>query len=137
MKFENSKYFNQLPYSKIEFSFGSYFFLDNYIISELNEGIHFDWQKIEEVISAIAEFYGDHFKIGYISNRINSYSVNPQLWVNFYEEYNFIVASAVVAYNDFNYMNASLEKHFSKNSVKRCHSLDEAINWMSNLKEFN
>ena len=137
MNFENSKYPNLLQYSKVEFSFGTYFFFDNFVISELNEGIHFDWLKIQEVISAISEYYGDNFKIGYISNRINSYSLVPQLWIDFYKEYNFIVAGAIVAYNDFNYMNATLEKHFSKNSIKRCNSLEEAIKWMSKLKEFN
>ncbi|PWK17363.1 hypothetical protein [Xanthomarina spongicola] len=137
MNFENSKYPNLLQYSKVEFSFGTYFFFDNFVISELNEGIHFDWLKIQEVISAISEYYDDNFKIGYISNRINSYSLVPQLWIDFYKEYNFIVAGAIVAYNDFNYMNATLEKHFSKNSIKRCNSLEEAIEWMSKLKEFN
>lgn len=137
MNFENSKYFNLLKHSKIEFSFGTFFFLDKFVVSELNEGIHFDWSKIEEVISAIAEHYGDDFKIGYISNRIKSYSIVPQHWINFHKEYNFIVASAIVSYNDFNYMNATIEKHFSKNSIKRCNDLDEAINWIENLKEFN
>ena len=137
MNFETSKYFKQLKHSKIEFSFGTYFFFDNFVISELNEGIHFDWQKIEEVIFTIVEYYGDDFKIGYISNRVNSYSINPQLWVDFYNEYDFIVAGAVVAYNDFNYMNATLEKHFSKNSIKRCNSLNEAVDWVIKLKELN
>ena len=48
-----------------------------------------------------------------------------------------IVASAIVYYNDFTYKNASLEKLFSKKSIKRCINLDEAIQWMKNLKEFN
>jgi len=29
-----------------------------------------------------------------------------------------------------------MEKYFFENSLKRCSSLDEAINWMQNLKEF-
>jgi hypothetical protein len=137
MTFENSTYFNLLSNSKIEFSFGTFFFLDKIIISELHEGIHFDWDKIEQVISAAAEHYGDNFKVAFISNRINSYSIEPQLWLDFYKDYQFIVASAIVAYNDFNYKNASLEKHFSKNSIKRCESLKVAIEWILNLKEFN
>ncbi|MFV0572176.1 MAG: hypothetical protein ACK5M1_07080 [Xanthomarina gelatinilytica] len=137
MTFENNKHFNLLPCSKIEFSFGTFFFLEKIIISELNEGIHFDWKKIEQVISAIAEHYGDQFEVGFISNRINSYSIEPQLWIDFYKEYNFIIASAIVAYNNFDYKNATLEKHFSKNSIKRCQTLNEAIEWILSLKEFN
>ncbi|MCX7550468.1 hypothetical protein [Xanthomarina sp. F2636L] len=136
MTFENSKYFNLLPSSKIEFSFGTFFFLDRIIISELHEGIHFDWEKIELVISAIAEHYGDDFKVAFLSNKVNSYSIEPQLWINFYQEYNFIVASALVTYNEFGFKNATLEKHFSKNSVKRCKSLSEGMEWILNLEEF-
>src|SRR5690606_34526344 len=106
------------------------FFLDKIIVSELHEGIHFDWGKIEQVISAAAEHYGDTFKIAFLSNRINSYSVEPQLWVDFYKDYNLIVASAIVTYNDFNFKNAILEKHFSQTSIKRCDTLNEAIEWI-------
>ena len=137
MTFENSKYFNLLPSSKIEFSFGTFFFLDKIIVSEIYEGTHFGWDKIEQVISAAAEHYGDNFKVAFLSNRINSYSIEPQLWMKFYNEYHFIVASAIVAYNDFNFKNATLEKHFSKNSIKRCETLDEAMEWIFELKEFN
>ncbi|HLV15257.1 MAG TPA: hypothetical protein VKY41_08760 [Xanthomarina sp.] len=137
MKFENSKYFKLLRNSKIEFSFGNFFFLDNFIISEVNEGVHFSWDKIEMVISAIAEHYGDDFKVAFLSNKINSYSIEPQLWIEFYNEYNFIIASALVTYNELSYKNATMEKHFSKKSVKRCTNLDEGIEWILGLKEFN
>jgi len=137
MTFENSKYFKELEHSKVEFSFGKFYLLDTFIISELNEGIHFDWEKIQEVIGMLLDRYGYNIKIGYVSNRINSYSIEPQLWVDFQRDYGFIVASAIVSYSDFNYMNATIEKQFSKNSIKRCISLDEAINWIKNLEEFN
>ena len=137
MKFENSKYFKLLRNSKIEFSFGTFFFLDKIIISELNEGIHFDWQKIEQVISAVAEHYGGNFKIAFLSNKINSYSIEPHLWLRFYKEYNFIIASAIVTYNEIGFNNATLEKHFSRTSVKRCNTLDKGIEWILALKEFN
>ena len=137
MKFENSKYSKLLRYSKIEFSFGTFYFLDKLVISELNEGIHFNWNKIELVISAIAEHYGDDFKIAFLSNKINSYSIEPQFWLNFYKEYNFIIASALITYTDVSYKNATLEKHFSSTSVKRCSTLGEGIEWILSLKELN
>ncbi|MEO8933434.1 MAG: hypothetical protein ABI295_03935 [Xanthomarina sp.] len=137
MNFENSKYSKLLRYSKIEFSFGTFYFLDKLVISELNEGIHFNWDKIELVILAIAEHYGDNFKIAFLSNKINSYSIEPQFWLNFYKEYDFIVASAIVTYNEIGYKNATLEKHFSLNSVKRCSTLSEGIEWILSLEELN
>jgi len=33
-------------------------------------------------------------------------------------------------------MNATLEKQFTSNSLKRCSSLEEALHWMQNIREF-
>ncbi|MEO8773863.1 MAG: hypothetical protein ABI371_05990 [Gelidibacter sp.] len=137
MRFEESKYFNLLPHSKIEFSFGNYYLFDNFVISELHEGVHFHWDKILEVIGALMDYYGEGIRIAYISNRVYSYSIEPQLWYRFHKEFDFFIATATIAYNDFAYINASLEKQFTKISFKRCDNLDEAIAWVKNLKEFS
>ena len=108
----------------------------NFVISELDEGVHFDWIKIQEVTAELISHYGYNISIAYISNRTNSYSIDPHLWTNFNEEFGFIVANAVVAYDNINYMNATLEKQFMGKSLKRCSSLEEAITWVKNLDEF-
>jgi hypothetical protein len=136
MRFEDSKYFQLIPSKKIEFPFGNFYISNQILISELNEGIHFDWDKILQVIDLVYDYFGSYKKIAYISNRIYSYSIEPQLWLKFHEEYDFIVATATVSYNDFNYMNATIEKLFTKSSLKRCSDLDEAIEWIQNLEEF-
>ncbi|TDU40224.1 hypothetical protein BXY82_2270 [Gelidibacter sediminis] len=137
MRFEKSIFFDLVPHFKIEFSFGDFFLCKNFVISELHEGIHFDWDKILEVIEAIGTYYGEDFEIAYISNRVESYSIDPHLWHRFHKEFNFIIASATVVYNDFGYINASIEKQFANISLKRCGSLVEALNWVKHLKEFN
>ncbi len=137
MRFEESKYFNLLPHSKIEFSFGNYYLCDSFVISEIHEGVHLDWDKILEVIGATLDYYGDGIQIAYISNRVESYSIEPQLWLRFQKEFDFIIAIAAVAYNDLAYVNASLEKLFTNKSLKRCHELNEAIVWTENLEEFS
>ncbi|MCD2259326.1 hypothetical protein [Psychroserpens luteolus] len=136
MKFENSKYSKLLEYKKIEFPFGTIYTTKHFVVSELNEGIHVDYTIVSELISKFSEYIRKGIKIGYIANRINSYSFEPQLWLDFNNEYDFMVASAIVSYSDFSYLNSSLEKHFFQKSLKRCHSLDEAIEWMTNLDEF-
>jgi len=136
MRFEDSKYFSLINTKKFEFPFGNFYISDQILFSELNEGIHFDWEKISQVIDVIHDYFGEYKKIAYISNRIYSYSIEPQLWLKFQEEYDFIIATATVSYNDFNYMNATIEKLFSKSSLKRCSDLDEAIQWIQNLEEF-
>jgi hypothetical protein len=137
MTFEDSKYFKQLKHTKIELTFGTFYLFDTFMISELNEGIHFSWKKVEQLAEALVTHYGTEIKIGYISNRVNSYSFEPQRWIDFNKTYGFIVATAIVTYSGFNYMNATIEKRLSGHSLKRCKSLDIAINWMLNLREFN
>ncbi|MGS2726358.1 hypothetical protein ACU8DI_07090 [Psychroserpens sp. BH13MA-6] len=136
MKFENSKYSKLLKYKKIEFSFGTIYATQHFVISELNEGIHVDYHIASELISRFSEEIRKGIKIGYIANRMNSYSFEPQLWLDFNNEYDFLVATAIVSYNDFSYLNSTIEKHFFQKSMKRCHSLDEAIEWMCELEEF-
>jgi hypothetical protein len=137
MKFEDSKLSKEMNYKKINLSFGNFFFLDNFIISEINRGIHFDWKKIKKISKLIIEHYGKDCKIGYVSNRINSYSFEPKLWIDFNNRYGFIIAAAIITYDNYNRMNANIEKKFSGHSLKRCNNLDQAIDWVNNLKEFN
>lgn len=136
MKFEDSKYSKRFPYKKEVFHFGTLYLTKHFVISELNEGIHVDHNIAGELISRFTDYIKHGIKIGYIANRYNAYSFNPQLWVDFNNEYDFLVASAIVSYTDFSYLNASLEKQFFNKSLKRCNSLDEAIEWMINLEEF-
>ena len=137
MRFQESKFADLLQYSKIELSFGNYYLCNQFIIAEINEGTHLDWDKILEIIGVAIDFYGPDIKIAYISNRVESYSLEPQLWYKFHKEFDFIVATATIAYNDFGYINATIEKNFTNKSLKRCDNLEEAINWVKNLKEFN
>ncbi|WP_047545978.1 hypothetical protein [Psychroserpens sp. Hel_I_66] len=114
MTFENSNYSKLLEYKKMEFPFGKFYITKNFIVSEINEGIHVDHEIAGEIISQFSEEMKSEHKFGYISNRINSYSFDPQLWTEFNKEYDFLVASAIVSYSDFSYLNSSMEKHFFK-----------------------
>lgn len=136
MQFKNSKHFSSLKHNKIETPFGVFYFCDKYIISEVYEDLHVEWEYIEILINEVFKFYGESPILGYISNRVNDYSIDPQNWVKILDKYdNFLVASAVITYNRSSYKIATLEKHFSQNRLRRFTSLDEAINWMENVKE--
>lgn len=137
MKFDKSPYFEKHNPKKLELPFGNYYLCKHYFVGELKEGVHFDWSKAKILIQEILKFYGENAKVAYIANRINAYSIDPQNWLKIEKEYDILVASAIVAYNNSTYINASLEKHFTQKSIKRCLSLSEAIQWVENLKEFN
>ncbi len=137
MHFENSKYSKEFKYTKLEFPFGNFYLCEKFFISELKEGVHFNWEKIQIVMDKIVKHYEFGTSLAYISNRVNSYSFDPQTWKKTLDTYKIIVASSIVAYTSFTFYNASLEKVFSKRSIKRCLSLKEAIEWSLSLKEFN
>ncbi len=137
MTFEKSKYSELLEYKKVTLNFGTFYITEHLIISELNEGIHVDHALVSDIISTFSNLITEDMRIGYIANRINSYSFDPQLWLDFNNDHNYLVATAIVTYNTVNYMNATIEKQFFKKSLKRCDTIDEAIEWMEGLEEFD
>ena len=137
MYFEDSEFQSKLTYYKFETNFGSFFFLENFIITELKYGIHYKWEMIELLMDEIISFYGKDAKIGYIANRVNSFSVNPNFWNKLDENYDLISATAIVSYSKIAKINATIEKKLFKKSLKLCTSLGEAINWVKKLKELN
>lgn len=134
MKFEDSEQSKTLAYYKLEMPFGNFYFCEKFLISEINSGVHFDWTKIQSVVKEIIKFYGTDVKLGYISNRVNSYSIDPQDWAKVAQYGSMLIGSAIVYYNYIMYLNASLEKRFSKSEIHPCLSLDDAIKWVDELK---
>ncbi|MGM5470416.1 hypothetical protein ACS386_09065 [Flavobacteriaceae bacterium LMO-SS05] len=137
MKFEDSKYFYEYDHKKIVFPFGNFYLCNHFLISELNEGVHFSWEKIELVAQELLTYYGSNVKLKYISNRVNSYSMEPQSWSIIENKYGFFEASAIVYYSDIGYNNVSIEKLFTNKNLKRCVNLDEAFEWIKNQREFS
>ena len=133
MKFEDSEFFIQLKPHIVKMSFGTFYLCDRFFVSELHEGIHFEWDKIEAVIAELFKFYGENARVGYIPNRVNSYSVNPNYWAKVDKTYDIIAASAIVYYSYSNAINAEIEERFYQKPMKLCNDLNEAIIWMSEL----
>ncbi|XCF04988.1 hypothetical protein ABI125_09655 [Tamlana crocina] len=130
MTFEEKKYYSDLKPHKLQMPFGNFYLCDGFVVSELNEGIHFDWEMIKTVMDKVIEYYGKNTKWGYISHRVNSYSMDPQTWELVDQTYNSVISSgAIVYYNKMTSINAALEKHFAPVNIKRFDSLEAAIEW--------
>ena len=117
MRFEDSKYYSIIPSTKLEFPFGDFYLTETFVISEIGESVHFTWDDALKAIEIAVTHYPDNHKVVYISNRVNSYSVDPEVWKIISNDFDFIIASAIVYYNNFSFMSASLEKHFYKESL--------------------
>ncbi|MFT5752412.1 MAG: hypothetical protein ACI828_001929 [Flavobacteriales bacterium] len=88
------------------------------MISEMNEGINFDWKLVQEVIALGYTHYGAEVEISYISNRVNSYSLVPQDWLKFFEARHSILSFGSVTYTKAGLMNIMLKNLFFKSKMK-------------------
>lgn len=137
MKFEHSRYFDTLKTQKKTLPIGNFYFCEKFYLAEIHEGVHLNYEELVDLMEEIVNFYGKDKKLGFISNRINPYSLDPRLYSEIDEKYNIVEVSALVVYSDISFMNASIEKRFSKKKIKRCLMLEEAIEWILNRKELN
>lgn len=127
MTVTNSK-FSKLIEASYTSSKGVYYFFKNCIVSEVYEDKHFDFDEGQEIMSIAKDYYGDISEIGYISNRINNYSLEPTSWLKFFKT-NMLKHYSVVTYNLASLKNAQLEKMFVKTKFNSFNNIEEAINW--------
>jgi len=131
MRIEESPFFQECL-KVYELESGKYFFFEDFIVSEVKEGITFSWETAQEGIKLKQEFFGDK-KISYITNRVNSYSIVPQDWLKFFDLRNQMLGLAIVTYSDLGLMNVALEKLFFHGKLKRFENLQEAVTWVKQL----
>lgn len=128
---ENCPY-NFMNYPTIELDFGSVIIHEDFLIAVMNEGIVFDVSKNEKLLEIGAEvFQGKPY--AYISNRINSYAVDPMVYKQSAKFQNLKVI-AVVSANDMTRTLAStVEKEFyiDANAFQVFTQLDDAISWVN------
>lgn len=114
---------------------GVYYFFKGFIISEVNEGILFNWEMAQDLIELAHNHYGRDAKISYISNRVNEYSMVPQDWLKFFNRNHKLKRFAIVTYTEIGIVNVMLEKMFFKSTIKRFDNLSEAVHWATDDSE--
>lgn len=114
----------------LKLDFGKVWFKDNILIAELDEGILLDVESNRKLLAIGKKNFGDD-PYGYISYRVNSYAVNPMVYLDSASITN-LKAIAVVSTNDMCRNNAILERQFYKdsNSFEVFATLDEAVSWI-------
>ncbi len=128
MKIEDSKYLN-MEHEEIRLPFGNFYFFEKFVISELHEGVHFDWKRVKILSDLMQTHYGDDKSLVYLSNRVNSYSIEPQSWLKFDKKYHLFIASGIIAYDNRGGLSVVLERLFSKERIKKFRSLKNGIEW--------
>lgn len=117
----------------LELDFATIRIHENLIVSECHEGILLDFQKFQKILQLGEEVFNNN-SFGYISNRKNSYAVDPMV----YREsaaHPLLKAIAVVSGSELARNSAKLEKQFyvNANSFQIFSSLEEAQLWINDI----
>lgn len=118
----------------VKLKFCTLSFYDRYVIAEINEGVHLDHQHNEALIEITENHYSKPFV--YITNRINSYSVDPNVYPRTTGVKN-LVGFAVVSRVHMAKLNAQIEQMFFSKPFEIFSELEDAINWAKDLIEKN
>ncbi len=108
---------------------GDLYFYDDYLISEVHEGVIVMYNDSLEVLNLVHKHYGFKKPYGLISHRFNSYSVNLSDLLPIAHEFGLLVANAVVAYTNMALKNFELEKRVLMLKGESFDNMEDAIKW--------
>ncbi|GER60499.1 hypothetical protein ULMA_26070 [Patiriisocius marinus] len=106
---------------------------DEYIVTTVHEGVLFDHKKLDEVHKVFDKYF-KHKPFGYISNRVFDYTVNPTSFI-YSLQYENLVGTAIVCYNDKSYRNAQFESTLHNCLIEIFHIESKALEWISTQLE--
>lgn len=118
--------------SKLQtFPFGTILLHDFYIVAKMNEGVTVN-PELNSILEGIASDHFKNNKFVYITYRVNSYSVDPNIYFKTSQIPN-LVGFAVVLGNEIRLDNIEIEKMFLSKPLKSFKSLKKAIEWAEEL----
>ncbi len=113
---------------------GNFYFYQNFMISEIHEGVVITLDKVTEVTHKYTiKYYNNSIPFVFISNRINSYSLEPTIHFKTKILLPNTKGYAVVTYNDLNKKVAQFEQNFLHIPTGIFADLNSAVQWAQNL----
>lgn len=113
---------------------GVFYFFDNMVIAEINEGAHIDFKSSIDFFKVANAFYGTEKPFGYISNRINKFSVSPIDFANYSSTLENIKSFCAITYNNYyDKMNIEIEKRFYTKPFYTTNEIEDAIIWTNSI----
>ncbi len=111
----------------LTFDFCDMTIYDNYVVVVMKEGINLT-PKYNDVLVEITNKYYANKPFVYITNRINSYSVDPKIYYETSKIEN-LKGFAVVSKNYQAKINAQIEQRFFNKPFEIFSNLDDALEW--------
>ncbi|WP_191858188.1 hypothetical protein [Hanstruepera ponticola] len=106
---------------------GELFVFDEFLICQIAEGVNVTPEH-SEILNQVIKKHFQGKDLVYISNRVNSYSVDPLTYVET-ERIPSLVAIAMVPDDDIMKKNAEYERNFYDKPYEIFNNLSEAIEW--------
>lgn len=106
---------------------GELFVFDEFLICQITEGVNVTPDH-SEILNQVIKKHFQGKDLVYISNRVNSYSVDPLTYVET-ERIPNLVAIAMVPDDDIMRKNAEYERNFYDKPYEIFNNLSEAIEW--------
>lgn len=119
--------------SHIDIDVGYVTIHDNYLIMVVNEG---ETLKVEhnKILVDLAETFYQNKNFVYITNRVNSYAVDPAIYFETKKIKN-LIGFAVVSQKEIAMNNALIEKLFFDKPFEMFKELEKAVSWANTLIE--
>ncbi|MEO9954724.1 hypothetical protein [Nonlabens sp.] len=113
----------------LELGFGKFELHKDIIIGIINEGIHFNMAINSILNDEIIAHYGTEQKLGYISMRENSYSIDPMVHL-YNTKHQNLRSISIVESNSQIISSVDLEsKFFKPGKLQSFFNKEHAINW--------
>ncbi|PKV51247.1 hypothetical protein ATE84_3321 [Aquimarina sp. MAR_2010_214] len=113
---------------------GKVFFYENYLIIEVAEGVCFDYEKAE-VLSLLTNLHFGDRSFGYVSHRVNSYSLEAIDYMKIQDVFPNMKAFAAVTYNELQKTSIRIENMFHQDGIVSFDNIEEAIKWVTEKLE--
>lgn len=118
-------------YKHVKVNLGNIYLFEDFFVGEFDEGVDINFSNFSD-ISEIVKAYFENRPFGFISNRVNSYSLNLHDAELFNASFPNLKAYAVVVYNSLTEKVFEIENHFFKFNRKAFTDIDESISWVKN-----
>lgn len=115
----------------LQFEFGEIHIFKNFVVAIMKEGVTVIPEYNEELVK-ISKKYFHNRPFGYITYRINSYAVNPLVYLKTSTIEN-LVGFAVVSTDVLRISNLEIEKRFLDKPLKHFSEMNDAQNWVNEI----
>lgn len=109
---------------------GDFHFFNNFVVAEFKQGVYVSYNDFKEIFELAQEFYGTN-PVGFISNRVNSFSINLLDAIKYRQKANSFSGYAIVTYNHNTRRILAIEDYYFNIKRKRFNSLVDAAEWVN------